>query len=183
MTIKTFLGIIAMFLWISCGEKKASTLFTEIPSKHSGISFSNSIESSNDFNIFSYRNFYNGGGVAIGDFNKDDLPDVYLISNMESNKLFINTGNFVFEDITEKAGVGGVKGWSTGAVIVDINGDGLLDIYVCNAGYLPEISNQENELFINNGDLTFAEKASEYGLNQNGYTTHAAFLTMMRMEI
>ncbi len=174
MTRKAFFGIIIMLFWVSCVEKK-SILFTKIPSKQTGISFTNAIENSDDLNIFSYRNFYNGGGVALGDFNNDNLPDIYLISNMESNKLFINKGNFVFEDITDKAGVSGEKAWSTGAVAVDINGDGLLDIYVCNAGYLPEKSNQENELFINNGDLTFTEKASEYGLNQNGYTIHAAF--------
>lgn len=174
MSRKVFFGIITVLFWVSCVEKK-STLFTKLSSKQTRISFTNSIESSNDFNIFSYRNFYNGGGVAIGDFNNDDLPDIYFISNMESNKLFINKGNFVFEDITGKAGVGGTKAWSTGSVIVDINNDGLLDIYVCNAGYLPEISNQENELFVNNGDLTFTEKAGEYGLNQNGYTIHTAF--------
>lgn len=175
MTRIAFLGICIVSIWISCVEKKNPTLFTEIPSKKSGISFSNTIESTNDFNIFSYRNFYNGGGVAIGDFNNDDLPDVYLISNMESNRLFVNRGDFEFEDITDKAKVGGKKAWSTGAVIVDVNNDGLLDIYVCNAGYLPKISNQENELFINNGDLTFTESAKAYRLNHNGYTTHTAF--------
>lgn len=172
---RAFLGIIVIIMWGSCREKKASTLFSEIPPNQSGISFTNSVENSKDFNIFSYRNFYNGGGVALGDLNNDDLPDIYLISNMEANKLFINKGNFIFEDITDKAGVSGTKAWSTGVVMVDINSDGLLDIYVCNAGYLPEKSNQENELFINNGDLTFTEKAGEYGLNENGYTTHAAF--------
>ena len=174
MSRKVFCGIIFALLCVSCVENK-STMFTELSSKDTGISFTNVVENSDDFNIFSYRNFYNGGGVALGDINNDDLPDIYLISNMESNKLFINKGNFVFEDITDKAGISGIKGWSTGAVMVDINGDGLLDIYVCNAGYLPEKSNQENELFINNGDLTFTEKAGEYGLNQNGYTIHAAF--------
>ena len=96
-------------MWGSCREKKASTLFSEIPPNQSGISFTNSVENSKDFNIFSYRNFYNGGGVALGDLNNDDLPDIYLISNMEANKLFINKGNFVFEDITDKAGVSGTK--------------------------------------------------------------------------
>jgi len=145
-------GFIAIQLLASCDDKKPSKLYSRILSDQSGISFSNTIVSTDEFNIFSYRNFYNGGGVAIGDFNNDDLPDIYLISNMESNKLFLNKGDFV-----------------------DINADGLLDIYVCNAGYMPEKSDQENEMFINNGDLTFTDKAVEYGLNQNDYTTHAAF--------
>jgi len=174
MTRRLFPGIIIVFLCVSCGEKKPK-LFTQISSDQSGISFSNSIKSSDEFNIFSYRNFYNGGGVALGDFNNDNLPDIYLVSNMESNKLYLNKGNLAFEDITQNAGIGGAKAWSTGAVVVDINHDGYLDVYVCNAGYLPEISDQENELFINNGDLTFTDRAKEYGLNHNGYSTHAAF--------
>lgn len=174
MILRLLLGIVLISIWTSCSKKK-STLFTELSSKQTGIEFSNNIESTDAFNIFSYRNFYNGGGVAIGDLNNDDLPDIYLISNMESNKLYLNNGNLTFEDITEKANAGGQKAWSTGAVMVDINSDGLLDIYVCNAGYQPEKSDQENELFINKGDLSFTEEASKYGLNSNDYTTHAAF--------
>jgi hypothetical protein len=143
--------------------------------KKTGITFSNTIKSNDEFNIFSYRNFYNGGGVAIGDLNNDELPDLYFVSNMESNKLYLNKGDFNFDDITDASGAGGAKAWSTGVVLVDINEDGFLDIYVCNAGYLPEKSNQENELFLNNGDLTFKDEAKKYGLNHNGYTTHAAF--------
>ena len=174
MIVRIFLGITVMLFWASCSKKK-NTLFTQLPSKQTGISFSNSIESSNAFNIFSYRNFYNGGGVAIGDINNDDLPDIYLISNMESNKLYLNKGNLKFEDVSNKANISGQKAWSTGAVMVDVNNDGLLDVYVCNAGYQPEKTDQENELFINNGDLTFTDQAKKYGLNHNGYTTHAAF--------
>jgi hypothetical protein len=166
--------IIALLILASCSEKEIK-LFTKLSSKQTGITFSNTITSSDAFNIFSYRNFYNGGGVAIGDINNDNLPDIYLISNMEPNKLYLNKGNMEFEDITEKANAGGQKAWSTGAVMVDINSDGLLDLYICNAGYQPEKSDQENELFINNGDLTFTDKAKDYGLNHNGYTTHAAF--------
>jgi hypothetical protein len=97
-----------------------------------------------------------------------------MTSNMGDNKLFLNKGNFQFEDISASAGVQGTKAWSTGVVMVDINNDGLLDIYVCNAGYIKD-DDRENELFINNGNLTFTEKAKEYNLNENGYTTHAAF--------
>jgi hypothetical protein len=149
-------------------------LFELVPAEKSGIRFVNQVDNTEDFNIFSYRNFYNGGGVAIGDLNNDGLADVYLTSNMGDNKLFLNKGAFKFEDITEKAGVKGQRFWSTGVVLVDINADGWLDIYVCNAGYKPG-EKPENELFINNKDLTFTEKAAEYGLNEDGYTTHAAF--------
>ncbi|MFN0216992.1 MAG: VCBS repeat-containing protein [Saprospiraceae bacterium] len=150
------------------------TLFERIPSKKSGIQFVNQVDNTEDFNIFNYRNFYNGGGAAIGDLNNDGLADVFLTSNMGDNKLYLNKGNFEFEDITEKAGVAGKRFWSTGVVLVDINADGWLDIYVCNAGYKTG-EKPENELFINNKDLTFTENGAEYGLNEDGYTTHAAF--------
>lgn len=161
----------------SCKEEKKNSaqplLFTAM--EQTGIDFSNNIHNTKDFNIFSYRNFYNGGGVAIGDINNDGLADVFFTANMGSNKLYLNKGNWSFEDISEKAGVEAKQDWSTGVVLVDINNDGWLDIFVCNAGYidgrLPEC-----KLFINNHDLTFKESAAEYGLtNRGGYTTHAAF--------
>ena len=127
-----------------------------------------------NFNILTYRNFYNGGGVAIGDINNDSLPDLYFTSNQKENKLYLNKGNFHFEDITEKAGVGGKMVWSTGVTMADVNADGLLDIYVCNSGDV-DGNNKRNELFINNGNLTFSEKAKEYNLDNDGYSTHAAF--------
>jgi len=156
------------------GCQSRETLFKKMEATQTGIDFQNSIANTAEFNIFNYRNFYNGGGVAIGDINGDGLPDVYLTANMGSNKLYLNKGNLKFEDITEKAGVAVADKWSTGVVMVDLNQDGLLDIYVCNAGY-KEGMGQENELFINNGDLTFTEKAADYGLNDPGYSTHAAF--------
>ena len=139
-----------------------------------GIDFTNRVNDTKDFNIFSYRNFYNGGGCAIGDLNNDGLADVFFTANMGSNKLYINKGNWKFEDISAKAGIEETNKWSTGVVMVDINNDSLLDIYVCNAGYQKGMR-QENSLFINNGDLTFREAAREYGLANDGYTTHAAF--------
>jgi hypothetical protein len=167
--------ILIGFLSLSCSKKDGSKkMFEKISSDHSGIKFFNKVENSQDFNLFSYRNFFNGGGVAIGDINNDGLPDVYMTSNMGDNKLYLNKGNFKFEDISVTAGVQGTKAWSTGVVMVDINNDGLLDIYVCNAGYIKG-DDRQNELFINNGNLTFTEKASAYNLNENGYTTHAAF--------
>ena len=169
--------LLAFFLY-NCNSgnhsAKENRLFTALSSRESGIDFTNKVENSEDFNIFSYRNFYNGGGVAIGDINNDGLPDIYFTNNMGKNKLYLNKGNLQFEDVTEKAGVGGTKAWSTGVVMVDINNDGWLDIYVCNAGFVKG-DDQENELFINKGDLTFEEKAADYNLNENGYTTHAAF--------
>lgn len=149
-------------------------LFQLIPSEVSGIDFINKITNVKGLNVFLYRNFYNGGGVGIGDINNDGLADVYLTSNMEQNKLFLNLGNFTFKDITASSGTGGEHDWTTGVVMVDINADGLLDIYVCNAG-MGMNDNRKNELFINNGDLTFSEKAEEYGLDDNGLTTHAVF--------
>jgi len=150
------------------------TLFTLLEPKESGLHFTNAIKNQKNFNIFKYRNFYNGGGVAIGDINNDGLPDIYLTGNMVANKLFLNKGNLKFEDISERAGIEGNKPWSTGVVMVDINQDGLLDIYVSNAGNM-EGNNHDNDLYINNGDLTFSEKAEAYNLAKTGFSTHASF--------
>lgn len=149
-------------------------LFTQLSSNETGITFNNQLHYDRDFNIYKYRNFYNGGGVAIGDINNDGLPDVYMTANMQKNKLYLNKGNFKFEDITDKAGVGGTKSWATGVTMADVNGDGLLDIYVCNSGDIKG-GTRENELFINKGNLQFEEKATEYGLADRGLSTHAAF--------
>jgi enediyne biosynthesis protein E4 len=165
-------------LFFSCNESKTTQtdkpVFTKINSDQSGIKFVNNIVNTKDFNILTYRNYYNGGGVAIGDINNDGLADVYMTSNMGANKLYLNRGALKFEDISDKAGVTSSKLWSTGAVMVDINNDGFLDIYVCNAGYTEGVA-PYNQLYINNGNLTFTEKAKEYGLDDDGYTTHAAF--------
>ena len=150
------------------------TLFTLLDAKETGIDFLNKVKNQKDFNIFKYRNFYNGGGVAIGDINNDGLADVYLTGNMVANKLYLNKGNLTFEDISVSAGIEGNKPWSTGVVMVDINQDGLLDIYVSNAGNLKG-NNHDNDLYINNGDLTFTEKASDFNLAKTGFSTHASF--------
>ncbi len=181
MIRKTF-KILFVLLAVSCGKDKEQPavqtsedfLFTEMPSDSTGIDFINKVENEKDFNIFNYRNFYNGGGVGIGDLNNDGLPDVYLTANREKNKLYLNKGNFKFEDITASSGAEGNRSWSTGVTMVDINADGFLDIYVCNAGNLAG-DDKKNELFINNGDLTFTEKAAEYNLDDSGFGTHAAF--------
>nr|WP_240740228.1 FG-GAP-like repeat-containing protein [Allomuricauda hymeniacidonis] len=175
-----FFSLLLIFTSCSDKEKKeetsetSKTLFTLLSPEETGVTFVNSVENQKDFNIFKYRNFYNGGGVAIGDINNDGLSDIYLTGNMEKNKLYLNKGNLQFEDISEQAGVTGSKPWSTGVVMVDINADGLLDIYVSNAGNL-EGNNHDNDLYINNGDLTFTEKAEEYNLAKTGFSTHASF--------
>jgi hypothetical protein len=169
-----FLAFLYCFTWASCSSvNKKPALFELIET--TGIDFVNAVSNSKDFNIFSYRNFYNGGGAAIGDINNDGLADIFFSANMSSNKLYLNKGNWQFEDISTKAGVEGKDQWNTGVVMVDINNDGWLDIYVCNAGY---INGQvpRSKLYINNKNLTFTDAAQQYGLaNEGGYATHAAF--------
>lgn len=170
--------LLVMIIVVSCGTEKkdvpANALFREINSGSSGITFSNDLTFDKEFNIYTYRNFYNGGGVAIADINNDGLPDIYFTANLGDNRLYLNKGGLKFEDITAKAGVAGTKAWSTGVSMADVNGDGWVDIYVCNSGDLKG-DNKQNELFINNGDLTFTERAEEYGIADRGFSTHAAF--------
>ncbi|NND31215.1 MAG: CRTAC1 family protein, partial [Saprospiraceae bacterium] len=149
-------------------------LFTSLSASETSIDFINQIQDQKDFNIINYRNYYNGGGVAIGDVNNDGLNDIFFTANMTPNRLFLNHGDFRFEDITEIAGVGGTKVWSTGVTMADVNADGWLDIYVCNSGNIDGID-KENELFINQKDGTFEEQSGAYGLDNPGYSTHAAF--------
>ncbi len=166
-----------LVLLVACSDKNnpaTKTLFTQVPASESHVNFSNTLHYTEDFNPYTFRNFFNGGGVAIGDINNDSLPDLFFCSNQGSNKLYLNKGNFVFEDITVKAGVSSDSIWSTGVTFADVNGDGLLDIYVCKSGELKGKS-RSNELFINNGNLTFTERASEYGLDNRGLSTHSVF--------
>lgn len=166
----------ALFLY-GCGdiaEKQSPPLFQKVAAESSGVDFLNKLDYDREFNIYTYRNFYNGGGVAMGDINNDGLLDIYFTGNRVPNRLYINKGNLQFDDVTETAGVAGSRAWSTGVSLADVNGDGLLDIYVCNSGDIGG-DNKQNELFINNGDGTFSDKAIEYGLADRGFSTHAAF--------
>ncbi len=179
--------ILVIGLIASCRSKPQSPsdpLFRKLLPDETHVDFANTVTGDQDFNIFNYRNFYNGGGVAIGDINNDGLSDILMIANMGDNKLYLNntstgTGKIQFKDVTTKAGVAGKRAWSTGATFADVNGDGRLDLYVCNAGNR-DGDDRANELFINNGNdasgvPTFTERATEYGLNDRGYSTHAAF--------
>src|SRR5690606_38714533 len=148
-------------------------LFVSVDPTLSNIHFENKLQFSNEFNVYTYRNYYNGGGVALGDINNDGLIDIYFTGNMVQNKLYVNRGDFRFEDVTDKAGVAGTKSWSTGVSMADVNGDRWLDIYVCNSGHISGTT--QNELFINNGDMTFSEQARLYNVADPGYSTHATF--------
>ncbi|WP_201799537.1 FG-GAP-like repeat-containing protein, partial [Zobellia amurskyensis] len=124
--------------------------------------------------MLNYGYFYNGGGVSIGDLNNDGLSDIYFTGNMVENKLYLNKGNLEFEDITKKANALGSGEWTTGVTMADVNSDGFLDIYICRSASINS-SLRKNILLINNGDLTFSDKASEYGVDDSGYSTQASF--------
>jgi enediyne biosynthesis protein E4 len=173
MPDKYLFSPLAILFLISC--HRPDKLFTSLPSSKTHIDFANNLEDRKDLSILSYIYYYNGGGVAIGDINNDGLPDIYFTANSRGhNKLYLNKGNFEFEDITEKAGVAGSSDWCTGVTMADVNGDGLLDIYVCAIANMHGLQGH-NELFINNGDGTFTESAAAYGLSFSGFSTQAVF--------
>jgi enediyne biosynthesis protein E4 len=164
--------MLGVVVFLGCSKPK-QTLF-ELQ-KNCGIYFNNALQETKDLTVFNYRNFYNGGGVGTGDINNDGLVDVFFTGNQTANKLFLNKGNFNFEDISIKAGFTNKQQWSTGVTMVDVNQDGWLDIYVCNAGNMFDSSLRKNQLFINNKNLTFTDSATAYGLDDMGYSTHASF--------
>ncbi|MEP7107629.1 MAG: VCBS repeat-containing protein [Ferruginibacter sp.] len=168
------LHILFFMTFAAFTQKPPPTVFTPVPNNETGINFANVVKESPALNIISYEYFYNGGGVGLGDFNNDGLIDIYFSGNMQPGRLYLNKGNWKFEDITSKAGVGGKRGWKTGVSIADVNGDGLLDIYLCYSGPLDR-EKRTNELYINNGNLTFSEKAAEMGVADSGYSTQAVF--------
>ena len=175
--------ILSILVLISCASdhiEPSDTLFSMQKSKETGITFRNDLTYSETFNPYVFKNFYNGGGVAIGDVNNDGLPDIYFTGNMVENKLYLNQGGFKFSDITSSAGVACPDVWSSGAAMVDINGDGWLDIYVCKSGSPDDPGVRHNQAFINNGDLTFTDHSESYGLDFNGLSVHTAFLDFDR---
>lgn len=151
----------------------APTLFELLAPRTTGVTFANELPERADFNILNYLYYYNGGGVAAGDIDGDGLPDLYFTSNLGPDRLYLNKGNYRFEDITARAGVAGSPGWTTGVTMADVNGDGRTDIYVSAVSYLG--LKGRNILYINDGDRTFTDRTAEYGLEHAGYSTQAAF--------
>jgi hypothetical protein len=167
--------VVFLFTLCTCKKSKeeSTALFSLLPSNVTGITFSNSITESDTMNLILNEYLYNGGGVSVGDINNDGLPDLFFSGNMVSSKLYLNKGDFEFDDVTERAGVE-TSGWATGVNMVDINADGYLDVYVCMAGPLPA-KQRANKLFINNKNLTFTEQAQAYNLADTSHSTQAAF--------
>lgn len=163
-----------LFTLTIAAQSPRKTQFKSVPPSESGVNFTNTLRESPVLNIITYEYYYNGGGVGLGDFNNDGLVDIYLSANMQPGKLYLNKGNMKFEDITTKAGVSAKKGWKTGVSIADVNGDGFLDIYLCFSGPVDR-ERRTNQLYINNGNLTFTEKAAVMGVSDSGYSSQAVF--------
>ncbi len=157
----------------SCGGRERPRLFELLPPERTGITFVNELPETPEINIVNYLNYYNGGGVAAGDIDGDGLPDLYFTSNLGPDRLYRNLGDYRFEDITERAGVGGEQGWTTGVTMADVNGDGHLDLYVSSVTHLT--LRGRNVLYVNGGDGTFTDRTAAYGLEHVGYSTQAAF--------
>src|SRR5215218_1661274 len=170
--MKKLLPFVFLFL-LSCNSSDESPPLFQLVD-HTCINFTNTVTDGEIENSFYFRNFYNGGGVAIGDINNDGLADVFLTSNQGENKLYLNKGDFKFEDISNIAGLKQDSMWSTGTMMIDINADGWLDIYICNSGHM-QSGHRRNKLYINNKDLSFTESAAKYGLDISAYTTQVSF--------
>jgi len=176
MIKRGWLFLVLILPFYSCENTQTeSVIFERLDSEFTGIGFANQLEYDEYLNAYTYRNFYNGAGVAIGDINNDGLQDIYFAGNLVDNKLYLNKGNLQFEDITEQAGLAAKNVWSTGVSMADVNGDGLLDIYVCKSGPLKG-DNRNNSLYINNGNLSFTDQAKAYGVDDLGLSNHAAFM-------
>src|SRR5215211_1316652 len=171
MAVMSKISLLFFLSWVftSCSEK--NEMLESISPSFSSINFRNDLPVNDQLNGFTFANYYNGGGVATGDINNDGLTDIYFTANSKgNNKLYLNKGNFEFEDITEKAGVAGTSEWCTGVTMADINGDGYLDIYVSAVNIAGKLQSK-NELFINTGKSVFKESAASYGLDFSGFTT------------
>ncbi len=181
-----FLCLIGLIVFSTCNKKEGSTtqgqgkqstetVFTLVPNSQSNITFKNEIKEDLKLNFINFPYIYNGGGVAIGDINNDGLPDIYFSSNQGANKLYLNEGGLKFKDITKSANLEDQGGWTNGVSMVDINGDGFLDIYICKAGILASDEQRKNKLFINNGKNQFIDLAAKYGLDDSAYSTQSYF--------
>jgi len=168
--------LLVLLMVFSCkhGEQEKESLFSLLSPSATHVDFINQLTETEQFNIIEYLYFNNGGGIAAGDINNDGLADLYFTSNQKTNKLYLNRGDLIFEDITDAAGTAGKGDWKTGVTMADVNGDGFLDIYVCQVGNYKGLQGR-NQLFINQGDMTFKEEAHEYGLDFQGFSTQAAF--------
>ncbi|ULC60754.1 VCBS repeat-containing protein [Flaviramulus sp. BrNp1-15] len=179
LKVVTFLLLIICFSCTKDNVKvkttNAGTMFTLLSNNQTNIRFKNAITETKDFNVLIYYYAYNGGGVAVGDINNDGLDDIYFTSNQQSNKLYLNKGNFKFEDITNKAMVNDLEGWSTGVNMIDINNDGWLDIYVCKSASLNNNQIRKNKLFVNQKDGTFKEEAQKWGIDDDGFSIQSYF--------
>jgi len=171
LVLMCFFGLLSTVL-----GQSVETRFKPIKPSYSGIKFKNSISETVEWNYFRYMDFYNGGGVAVGDLNNDGLPDLYFTGNMVSDRLYKNLGKLKFKDVSRNANIIDAAGWTTGVTMADVNGDGLLDIYVCKAGgnFFSE-KERCNKLFINRGDFKFEEMSKEYGLDDAGYSVQSTF--------
>lgn len=175
MNLKSyFLPFLILATSCTTDQKDRDLLFKLLSADQTGVTFRNDLSYTEKINPYTFRNFYNGAGVALGDINNDGLIDIFFAGNQTSNKLYLNLGNLQFQDITQSAGLESTGYWSTGVTMADVNGDGLLDIYVCKSG--PEGgSKRHNELFINKGDLSFSEQSQQYGLAEQKLSQHAVF--------
>ncbi|MBU3821060.1 CRTAC1 family protein [Flavobacteriaceae bacterium XHP0103] len=179
---KSLLAIFVFCLLSACENKNvgkkqtdANTLFTLVSNEETNIHFTNTVKETSEFNVLNYYYAYNGGGVAIADVNNDGLEDIYFTSNQNSNKLYLNKGDFQFEDVTDKAGVVDSEGWTTGVNMIDINNDGWMDIYVCKSASLQNDVLRRNKLFVNQKDGTFKEEAAKWGLDDDGFSVQSYF--------
>lgn len=174
--MKRYRRLLLLAAVIACDGARAGDakpLFELLKPEDTGINFTNQLPEDSSFNLLNYLYYYDGGGVAAGDVNNDGLPDLFFTSNLGADRLYLNRGNYRFEDVTARAGVAGTDGWTTGVTMADVNGDGHLDIYVSGVSYLT--MHGRNVLYINNGDATFTERTREHGLEHVGYSTQAAF--------